>query len=166
MHLLSGRWCSRQTLKAFVCLTPKSHPCFTMGSARTSASTALQGSPPTAACPAHAGRHQPAKHVQSRPRGARRFDTKLPDTDVSKSLTRTGGRPSCRGKNHAEATMTKPHARGATRGEEGRISFSGSGAKTPEAPLRAQESGPISGSPLRMSDTNSYRTSMPSVTSR
>ena len=53
------------------------------------ASTALQGSPPTAACPAHAGRHQPAKHVQSRPRGARRFDTKLPDTDVSKSLTRT-----------------------------------------------------------------------------
>ena len=53
------------------------------------ASTALQGSPPTAACPAHAGQHQPAKHVQSRPRGARRFDTKLPDTDVSKSLTRT-----------------------------------------------------------------------------
>ena len=55
--------------------------------------------------------------------------------------------------------MTKPYARGATRGEEGRISFSGSGSKNPEAPLRAQESGPISGSPFRMSDTPSYRTS-------
>ena len=64
-----------------------------------------------------------------------------------------------RGKNHAEATMTKPHARGATRGEEGRISFSGSGAKTPEGPSEPQEAGPISGSPFRMSDTASYRTS-------
>ena len=62
--------------------------------------------------------------------------------------------------------MTKPYARGATRGEEGRISFSGSGAKTPEAPLRAQESGPISGSPLEMSVMTSYRTSMPSVIPR
>ena len=53
-----------------------------------------------------------------------------------------------RGKNHAEATMTKPHARGATRGEEGRISFSGSGAKTPEGPSEPQEAGPISGSPF------------------
>ena len=67
-----------------------------------------------------------------------------------------------RGKNHAEATMTKPHARGATRGEEGRIYFSGSGAKNPEAPPEPKESGPISGSPFRMSDTHSYRTSRPS----
>ena len=44
--------------------------------------------------------------------------------------------------------MTKPHARGATRGEEGRISFSGSGAKTPEGPSEPQEAGPISGSPF------------------
>ena len=57
--------------------------------------------------------------------------------------------------------MTKPYARGATRGEEGRISFSGSGAKTPEGPSEPQESGPISGSPFRMFDTASYRTSRP-----
>ena len=46
--------------------------------------------------------------------------------------------------------MTKPYARGATRGEEGRISFSGSGAKTPEGPSEPQEAGPISGSPFRI----------------
>ena len=77
------------------------------------ASTALQGSPPTAACPAHAGRYQPAKHVQSRPRGARRFDTKLPDTDVSKSLTRTASaRPkACVLLRHVTVTKLRAFAR-------------------------------------------------------
>ena len=68
-----------------------------------------------------------------------------------------------RGKNHAEATMTKPHARGATRGGGRSYIFLGLGIENPGRPLRAQESGPISGSPLRnVRYVTSYRTSRPS----
>ena len=58
--------------------------------------------------------------------------------------------------------MTKPYARGATRGGGRSDIFLGLGSKkTPNTPSEIRKSGPISGSPFRLSDTLSYRTSRP-----
>ena len=90
-HLHAVTTCSRSTgspgsptegMRTAACLTCSPARIAKQGTVARESSSTGRSTP-------HAGRHQPAKHVQSRPRGARRFDTKLPDTDVSKSLTRT-----------------------------------------------------------------------------